>query len=176
VCFSHQIDMRLIIIIVIFWSVLMKLDIIFSFRLVGMMLAFSLLSTAVEAENAEQAVVKSCAGYITSKEIPEDSVCYEYISGFIDGAVITDSAIIENLTKEKKELSSFFQRAYKTRVGSREKTIPPTYYAKFCLPEHQSRKIIIEDLIHHLDPDVLNKQSFKQTLYDTLKRVYACED
>ena len=138
-------------------------------------LVLVLLSSNVQAESAEEALVKSCAGFIDSKEIPEDSVCYEYINGFIDGAVITDSAIIENITKEKKELSSFFQRAYKTRVGSKDKAIPPTYYAKFCLPDDQPRKMIVEELIHQLDSEVLNKQSIKQTLYETLKRVYACE-
>lgn len=138
--------------------------------------SFLLLSSlSLKAASAEEALIKSCAGYIESKEIPEDSVCFEYINGFIDGAVITDTAIIENITKEKQELSSFFQRAYKTRVGSRNKTIPPTYYAKFCLPDDQPRKTIVEELIHQLDSDVLTKQSFKQTLYETLKRVYACE-
>ncbi len=132
-------------------------------------------SFSLEAANAEEALVQSCAGYIESKEIPEDSVCFEYINGFIDGAVITDSAIIENITKEKQELSAFFQRAYKTRVGSRNQTIPPTYYAKFCLPDDLPRKTIVEELIHQLDAEVLTKQSFKQTLYETLKRVYACE-
>lgn len=128
------------------------------------------------AENAEEALVKSCSSYITSQVIPEDSVCYEYISGFIDGAIITDTAIIENITKEKKEFSSFFQRAYKTRVGKQRKTVPPTYYANFCLPEDQSRKMVIEELIHQLDSNIINKQSFKKTLYDTLKRVYKCEE
>ncbi len=130
----------------------------------------------LHAETAEEALVKSCSGYITSQVIPEDSVCYEYISGFIDGAIITDSAIIENITKEKKEFSSFFQRAYKTRVGGKRKPVPPTYYANFCLPEDQSRKMVIEELIHQLDSEIINKQSFKQTLYETLKRVYKCEE
>ncbi len=128
------------------------------------------------AESAEVALIKSCAGYITSQEIPEDSVCYEYISGFIDGAIITDNAIIENISKEKKEFSSFFNRAYKTRVGTTRKQVPATYYANFCLPEDQSRKMIIEELIHQLDAEIINKQTFKQTLYDTLKRVYKCPE
>ncbi|WP_223787763.1 hypothetical protein [Marinicella meishanensis] len=128
-----------------------------------------------QAASAEEALVASCEGFIESNVIPEDSVCYEYINGFIDGAVLTDSAIIENLTKEEKQFSSFFERAYKTRVGNTRKPIPPTYFAKFCLPEEQSRKVIIENLIHELDAKIIKQQSFKQTLYDTLKRVYSCE-
>lgn len=139
---------------------------------ISLILGFNHQATA---ENAEEALVKSCRGFIESNSIPEDSVCFEYINGFIDGAVLTDTAIIENITKEDKEFSTFFQRAYKTRVGKPKRTIPPTYFAKFCLPEETSRKMIIENLIHELDADVLNKQSFKQTLYDTLKRVYSCE-
>ncbi|MFC3193904.1 Rap1a/Tai family immunity protein [Marinicella sediminis] len=127
------------------------------------------------AASAEEAVVDSCSAYITSQVIPEDSVCYEYINGFIDGAILTDSAIIENITKEKEEFSSFFKRAYKTRVGLTRNQVPATYYAKFCLPEDQSRKAIVEELIHQLDASLVGKQSFRDTLYDTLKRVYACE-
>ena len=129
-----------------------------------------------QADNAEEALVKSCSGFISSKDIPEDSVCYEYISGFIDGAVLTDSAIIENISKEQKELSDFFNRAYKTRVGNDRKKVPATYYANFCLPEDQSRKMVIEELIHQLDAEVITKQTFKHTLYETLKRVYHCEE
>ena len=129
-----------------------------------------------QADNAEEALVKSCSGFISSKDIPEDSVCYEYISGFIDGAVLTDSAIIENISKEQKELSDFFNRAYKTRVGNDRKKVPATYYANFCLPEDQSRKMVIEELIHQLDAEVITKQTFKLTLYETLKRVYQCEE
>ena len=140
-----------------------------------LLLSVSFLSSA-KAENAEEALVKSCSGFISSKEIPEDSVCYEYISGFIDGAVITDSAIIENISKEKKELSDFFNRAYKTRVGNDRSKVPATYYANFCLPEDQSRKLVIEELIHQLDAEVITKQTFKLTLYETLKRVYQCEE
>jgi hypothetical protein len=133
------------------------------------------MTNTSKAESAEQALVNSCAAFITSNQIPEDSICYEYISGFIDGAIITDNAIIENITKEKKEFSAFFNRAYKTRVGNTRKAVPATYYANFCLPEEQPRKVIIEELIHQLDAEIINKQTFKQTLYDTLKRVYKCE-
>ncbi len=131
--------------------------------------------SSVHAESAEEALVKSCSHLIDSEVIPEDSICYEYINGFIDGAVITDRAIIENITKEKQEFSSFFQRAYKTRVGGNRGTLPVTYYAKFCLPEETSRKVVIEQLIHELDANIISKQAFKQTLYETLKRVYSCE-
>lgn len=131
--------------------------------------------SSLHAENAEEALVKSCSGYITSKVIPEDSVCFEYINGFIDGAIITDEAIIENITKERKEFSSFFNRAYKTRVGYTRKERPATYYANFCLPEDQTRKMVIEELIHQIDSEVINKQTFRTTLYDTIKRVYPCD-
>ncbi len=129
----------------------------------------------VHAENAEEALVKSCSQLIDSDTIPEDSVCYEYINGFIDGAVITDRAIIENISKEKQEFSSFFQRAYKTRVGGKRDTLPVTYFAKFCLPEETSRKVVVEQLIHELDANIISKQAFKQTLYETIKRVYNCD-
>lgn len=133
------------------------------------------VTAGINAENAEEALIKSCGGYISSNEIPEDSVCYEYINGFIDGAELTDSAIIENIIKEEKEFSNFFDRAYKTRVGSKRIKRPATYYAKYCLPEDQSRKMIIEELVHQIDESMLTKQSFKVTLYETMKRVYKCD-
>jgi hypothetical protein len=142
----------------------------------SMLFMMLLISANSQAASAEEAVVSSCSSYISSQVIPEDSVCYEYINGFIDGAILTDSAIIENITKEKEEFSSFFKRAYKTRVGRTRDQVPVTYYAKFCLPEDMSRKAVIEELIHELDEQVIGKQSFRNTLYDTMKRVYACED
>ena len=54
------------------------------------------------AKNAEEALIESCEQYIQAADLPEDSVCYEYINGFIDGAVITDTAIIENITAQSE--------------------------------------------------------------------------
>jgi len=128
------------------------------------------------ALNSEEALLASCSIYKERKSIDEDSVCYEYINGFIDGAILTDTAIIQNIKKEKKEFSSFFDRALKTRTSDarQQKKVPATYFAKFCLPEDESKQEIILNLVHSLNKDKLKSQTFKMTLYETMKRVYKC--
>ncbi|WP_395375220.1 Rap1a/Tai family immunity protein [Marinicella sp. W31] len=129
------------------------------------------------AENAEEALVKSCNKYIKADDLPEDSVCYEYINGFIDGAILTDSAIIDTLSsRSETEGSDFFKRAYKTRLGSRGKTPPATYFAKFCLPENGDRHEIVRSLVHALDGEAFMKTPFRELLYDALKKTYVCDD
>jgi len=139
-------------------------------------LTLVLLSGVVVAENDEEALIKSCQQYIKADDLPEDSVCYEYINGFIDGAVITDTAIIENIAAESEmQGSDFFRRAYKTRLGDRGKNPPPTYFAKFCLPEAVTRHDIVRTLVQSLDGNALSKTPFREQLYTALKKVYACE-
>jgi len=128
------------------------------------------------ALDSEEALVVSCEQYIENKPMPEDTICYEYVTGFIDGAILTDTAIIENIKGEKKEFSDFFERALKTRGMKREReTLPATYYANFCLPEDKTRHEIVEQLVYSINPEELGKIPFKNSLYNTLKRIYSCE-
>ena len=58
-------------------------------------------------------------------------MCQLYIAGFLDGALLTDSAIIDSLATSQ---SDFFERAYRTRLGAGRAPPPPTLLAEFCLP------------------------------------------
>jgi hypothetical protein len=126
------------------------------------------------ALNSEEALILSCSTYVEKKEIAEDSICYEYINGFIDGAIITDTTIINDLKKGKSKLSEFSKRAYRTRVRNTRQPVPSTYFAKFCLPEDTSTQTIILELVHNLNFDIIPEYGFKNVLYKTMKRIYKC--
>jgi hypothetical protein len=76
-----------------------------------------------------------------SEEMPDycadldSDICKAYIHGFLDGAVITDTALINNILEGQKDRSDFIERAFATRVGQERFSNNPTYYADFCLPE-----------------------------------------
>lgn len=80
---------------------------------------------------------------MTESKADSSQACSQYVKGFIDGALVTDNSIVENLTKdyEGQGQSEFFQRAFKTRVGSRYQMLPATYYAGFCFPENEELEV-----------------------------------
>jgi hypothetical protein len=62
--------------------------------------------------------------------------CAAYVKGFLEGALLTDSAILAALESVETEHSSFFLRAYRTRLGIKSNSrVPSTFLARFCLPE-----------------------------------------
>jgi hypothetical protein len=62
------------------------------------------------------------------------SVCYQYIKGFMQGAVRTDGQIMRDL-EQSQGVSNFSQRTIRTRVGNTRASDADTYLAKFCLPD-----------------------------------------
>ena len=127
-------------------------------------------------ETADQALRHSCLQAKQQASHPQAGLCRAYIEGFLDGALLTDAAIIQSIMDEPDARSTFFERAYRTRVGTTRKPLPPTYLAKFCLPDSMDSAEIVATLVQHFDEEMLKTQPLKHVLYQTLKDVYSCSD
>lgn len=97
------------------------------------------------------------------------AACRSFIKGFLQGALLTDSAIIASL--EKKE-PTFSERAIRTRVGN--KVAPPTALAGFCLPANRSILELAEITLDHVKKSERNSVELAKNVYKTLKTDYPC--
>lgn len=100
--------------------------------------------------------------------------CYSFVSGFIDGALLTDAAIVTTLADEKQKDSEFFNRAYRTRIGELGKNAPATYLAEFCLPAKLDRQALVEQIVTLMPATQPQGQSFAETLYMSIKKQFPC--
>lgn len=101
-----------------------------------------------------------------------------YVSGFLAGAKLTDGVIIKRLNSFSKngDASSFVKRAFATRVGEREKPVPATYYAGYCLPENISEKAAVNAIIKHIESSGDSNNLEKgDVVFLAVKQLYPCK-
>lgn len=98
--------------------------------------------------------------------------CKHYILGFLEGALITDTAIIDSL---QKETSDFMKRVYKTRAYRSKKTPPSTFLAKFCLPEPLDKNLIVENIFNDFTKQPGVNEGADRKIYTAFKTAYPCE-
>ncbi len=122
---------------------------------------------------AQQDIRSACIAHKKSTTGTDNGLCQSYVGGFLDGALLTDTAIIDNFINEK---SSFFQRAYQTRAAKVRKPLPATYLAKFCLPQSETFPKIVDTIIENLDSSLLELKPLNHVTYETIKRIYPCEE
>ena len=78
-------------------------------------LTFSLLS-AVKAQTFAEKMQTTTSLELCSKNAETMLSCRSFISGFLQGALLTDVAIIDSINSNKQ---SFTERAIRTRLGKR---------------------------------------------------------
>lgn len=112
--------------------------------------------------------------------------CYQYIRGFLQGAVITDTVIMQKVQADGFD-SDFAQRAYRTRVGnlqdriSTSESIPATLFAGFCLPNEQVSHEVVVTLLDDVKQrflqidDGVPDNPLSEHLYELLKQRYPCD-
>ena len=100
-----------------------------------------------------------------------DEACSRYILGFLEGALLTDAAIIKEIQEQR---SSFEDRAFKTRL--RNSNLPPTYFAKFCLPESLDKDKIVFDVLQDFKKEGSETQEADSKIYKILKNNYKCSE
>jgi hypothetical protein len=105
----------------------------------------------------------------------QHSVCYQYIAGFLDGAVLTDSTIMLGLSKYP-EMSVFSERAIQTRLGKYRAPLPDTYLADFCLPEQTDRQTVISELISLWQSGESKSGNSAKIIYSLIKQAYPCPE
>ena len=120
-------------------------------------------------------VVAACSGEASDPEVSR-AACHAYIEGFLDGALVTDAAIVESVTGKQDVTSDFFRRAYQTRVSSQRLNLPPTALAHFCLPENESRARVVETIAAGLLAREDNDQQISDVLYGILQSKYPCPE
>jgi hypothetical protein len=121
-------------------------------------------------------VTDACAHDGHSATAEETAICHAYIEGFLDGAVITDTAIIESVSEADSADSDFFKRAYNTRVGSSSSALPATALAHFCLPEGTERAQVVTMIANAIAEYTQSGSDVAQSLYGILKASYPCEE
>ncbi|WP_299177693.1 Rap1a/Tai family immunity protein [uncultured Neptuniibacter sp.] len=117
------------------------------------------------------------ASLFAAENTDQSRLTKAYIAGFLAGAQITDSEIIERLGDARKndQHSDFFRRAFKTRVGERNEKVPATYFAGFCLPEDRvDEKVIQEVLSQLMQTEDLSKSPSAETVFDAVRAKYPC--
>ena len=140
-------------------------------RSIALFGAAALVLVATGARATDNASLRgSCQ---TAPESTDALPCRHYIAGFLDGALLTDTAIITSI--EQSQVSDFLARAYRTRVGNtRRQKPPPTFLAEFCLPPGVS----IDDAARqvHLAMRPLGEDaSLQEHVYETVRQVFPCE-
>lgn len=105
----------------------------------------------------------------------EQAICHAYMEGFLDGAIITDSAIVKSVAVADSDMSDFFKRAYLTRVGSNSRALPPTALAHFCLPDGTQRAQLVTTIANTIPKEPQSGSDVAQSLYNTLRASYPCE-
>jgi hypothetical protein len=135
-----------------------------------------MLTLSLHAAAWNDQVTEACTHEGRAATAEETAVCHAYIEGFLDGAIITDTAIIESVADNESAESDYFKRAYLTRVGSNSRILPPTALAHFCLPEGTERDNVVTTIATAMAEKSASGSDVSQSLYNILKASYPCED
>lgn len=100
-------------------------------------------------------------------------ICERFIEGFLEGALLTDAAIMATIEKEQDSEPSFTDRAIKTRIGSRIEQ--PTELAGFCLPEKYTVHAIAKKILAKIENPQVDSDVLGAATYTTLKTHYRCD-
>ena len=98
------------------------------------------------------------------------AACHSFIEGFLQGALITDAAIIESIGTTKQ---SYAERAMRTRLDKR--STDPTALAGFCLPANRSILELTDETLAHVKASKRNSAELAKNVYNSLKIDYPCK-
>ena len=112
-----------------------------------------------------------CAINTKDKKSVAKEQCENYILGFLEGALLTDAAIIEGL---ERETSGFLQKVFRTRTVREKEPLPPTYFAKFCLPDRFNKMQIAREIVNYLATYQVESVDHDQRVYNAFKKRYPC--
>jgi hypothetical protein len=133
---------------------------------------FALAHTAVAVQpKTASELHRHCENFAADPAAPESRLCVNYIAGFLDGAVVTDARVAENVAAEIERSDTFTERA----TGSRIKDYGPSVYAEFCV----GRPVPIEDVVSHVMEELegyelLDDVLARSVVYASLRRAYPC--
>lgn len=140
---------------------------------VSLALLFALTLPPAYAWNDQ--VTQACTHEGQAATEADLAICHAYIEGFLDGAVITDAAIIDSVKEGSGTDSRYLKRAYMTRAGGYSAKLPSTALAQFCLPSGLERKQIVADIADAIAKDDDAAADVSVSLYKILQANYPCE-
>lgn len=103
-----------------------------------------------------------------------DSTCYQFIKGFLHGAVLTDAQIMRGLERGN-DMNSFSKRAIRTRLGSSRATDADTYLAEFCLPNADVDPEVVMAIVGALPNKIDARKNVAEEIYQAIKTTYPCQ-
>jgi hypothetical protein len=137
-------------------------------------LAFLALAQGRVAGAWSDHVVAACSDAQNGGTETSRAVCHAYIEGFLDGALVTDTAIVRNVSGEEDIFSNYTLRALRTRVGEVRAPLPATFLADFCLPEEVERRAVVTDLAEELASLDYTAEPITEAVYRQIKQSYPC--
>lgn len=142
--------------------------------LVGLL---SVTSFSVRADYKSE-IIDSCRAYQNGVDAGHINACKLYIDGFIDAAVLTESAALisdkPGPAGQVKE-NAFMQRAYQTRLPRRLSSEVDNINYQFCLENGQDRKVITSKIAKTMNISELENKPLKKILFETLVSIFPCK-
>ncbi|MEM5536829.1 Rap1a/Tai family immunity protein [Neptuniibacter pectenicola] len=129
----------------------------------------SFSASAALLQMHEDELLNSCHLLHKDHASAEALACVTYISGFLDGALLTDKENANELKQAEK--SGFMERALRTRLGDRGSD---DSYLHFCVPSAKARADVIEQLAPYLSDRDDDATALKKSIYNGLKAEFPC--
>lgn len=136
--------------------------------------AFSPVSQAADPLGA-LALKKYCGALKDASDSAEARLCLLYINGFVDGAIVTDERVTQNVVKEVDKQESLLDRAMRTRLLGQLRDFGPSFYAEFCVGKAVSIAGIADRVMAEFDyHSALENVAAQTIVFDALRRHYPC--
>lgn len=139
-----------------------------------MLITFFIGSFQVKADYKSE-LIDECKRYQKNIKTEHINGCKLYIDGFIDSAVLSESAAILSSKQivNNQQKSDFIKRVYQTRLNNGVGYGNDVSF-QFCLPQEFQRHTITSEVALLLNIDDLNKKEFKQVVFEALVAKFPC--
>ena len=136
-------------------------------------LSVALLSTLSLYSHAS--ATDACENVSSVKQNVTTSTCFQYVKGFLDGALLSDAQIMKNINEDAKG-SEFSDRAFSTRVGKTrgEVAMPDTFLADFCLPNSAASDDVVLTVLEALKKVKVKSDITAEMLFENVKKEFPC--
>lgn len=142
------------------------------FRKAAQLLIIVALLLSSSMVYASSSTIHPCSTPKGEQNLESPEACKSYVLGFLEGALLTDTAIIESFELEQ---SDFMKRVYQTRALRADVRPPSTYFAKICLPESFDQAAVVNKVLLYLDGHALMKDGPGVRVYEAFKNEYPCD-
>lgn len=115
-----------------------------------------------------------CKAWAASPDGPDGRRCVAYIQGFIDGAVVANTRIVQGVSEEFEADETYSQRAKRTRLRERNSR-NPAWYTGICIPDTVTVGEAVTAVVAELDAMSPSRHETAATvLYSALRARFPC--